>query len=265
LTKSFAGSIGFEAPSPAELFTEEVRPLKLTFLGTRGEIGIRSRLHYMHTSLEVSYLGRRVMIDCGADWVSRVEELAPDAIVLTHGHPDHAWGLKNGAPCTVYASEATWSALGTIPVDRATVQPRSPLKIHGITFEAFLVEHSIRAPAVGYRVIAGRSAIFYVPDVVYIYEVQEALQGIQIYVGDGASVRRPLVRKRGQSLVGHAAVRTQLGWCRRAGVTRVLITHCGTEIVSADPDAMNKIVHDLAQEQNIGAQIATDGMKVVLP
>jgi ribonuclease BN (tRNA processing enzyme) len=145
------------------------------------------------------------------------------------------------------------------------VQPRAALEIRGITFEAFPVEHSTRAPAVGYRIAAGRSTIFYVPDVVYIYEVQAALAGIQIYVGDGASVRRPLVRKRGESLVGHASVRTQLGWCRRAGVTKVLITHCGSEIVRADSETVNKIVHHMAEEQGIDAQIAVDGLEVVLP
>ena len=35
------------------------------------------------------------MIDCGLDWLGKFEKLQPDAIVLTHAHPDHAWGLKN--------------------------------------------------------------------------------------------------------------------------------------------------------------------------
>ncbi len=38
--------------------------MKLMFLGTRGEIGARTRRHRMHTSLLVSYRSANVMIDC---------------------------------------------------------------------------------------------------------------------------------------------------------------------------------------------------------
>src|SRR5437870_11375912 len=81
--------------------------MKLTFLGTRGEIDTRTRRHRMHTSLLVSHGGARAMIDCGLDWLGKFERLHPSAIVLTHAHPDHAWGLKRGAPCPVYAPQKT--------------------------------------------------------------------------------------------------------------------------------------------------------------
>jgi glyoxylase-like metal-dependent hydrolase (beta-lactamase superfamily II) len=79
--------------------------VKLTFLGTRDEIDARTRRHRMHTSLLVSYRGANVMIDCGLDWLGKLKRVGPCAIVLTHAHPDHAWGLKQGAPCPVYATE----------------------------------------------------------------------------------------------------------------------------------------------------------------
>ena len=71
--------------------------MKLTFVGTRGEIEARTRHHRMHTSLVVSYRGADVMIDCGLDWLGKLKRVDPNAIVLTHAHPDHAWGLKRGA------------------------------------------------------------------------------------------------------------------------------------------------------------------------
>jgi glyoxylase-like metal-dependent hydrolase (beta-lactamase superfamily II) len=75
--------------------------MQLAFLGTRGEIDERTRRHRMDTSLLVSYSGANVMIDAGLDWLGKLERVDPRAIVLTHGHPDHAWGLKRGAPCPV--------------------------------------------------------------------------------------------------------------------------------------------------------------------
>ncbi len=120
--------------------------MKLTFLGTRGEIEARTRRHRMHTSLLVSYRGARVMIDCGLDWLGKFERLHPDAIVLTHAHPDHAWELRKGAPCPVFAPEKTWRTLKHCKIDdRRLIKERAPTKICGITFQAFAVEHSILA------------------------------------------------------------------------------------------------------------------------
>src|SRR5262249_3506287 len=45
------------------------RGIELTFLGTRGEIKIRSRRHFRHSALLVRQDEARVMIDCGADLV----------------------------------------------------------------------------------------------------------------------------------------------------------------------------------------------------
>jgi phosphoribosyl 1,2-cyclic phosphodiesterase len=196
----------------------------------------------------------------------KVHQKRPEAIVLTHAHPDHAWGLKEGAPCKVYATIQTWRSLKDFPgLDRVTVQPRRPFRIHGITLEAFPVEHSTRAPAVGYRITAGRSTIFYVPDLVYIYETHEALSGIRMYVGDGASLYRPMVRNIGGALVGHTAIRTQLGWCQREGVQKALFSHCGSEIAGADSRTVNKRVSDLGLEKGIEAGIAFDGLEIILP
>jgi phosphoribosyl 1,2-cyclic phosphodiesterase len=161
-----------------------INRLHLHFLGTRGEIEVRTRQHRMHTTLLVWHRTGRVMIDCGLDWRRRVRRLRPDAIVLTHAHPDHAWGLKDGAPCPVFAPEQTWQTLQGCRVDDCRVLPlRKPERICGVTFEAFAVEHSLLAPAVGYRVSAGRACFFYVPDVVFIHERAAALKG-------GAAVHR---------------------------------------------------------------------------
>src|SRR5881394_1544407 len=138
--------------------------MKLTFLGTRGEIEARTRRHRMHSSLLVSYREGNVMIDCGLDWLGKFERLRPSAIVLTHAHPDHAWGLKNGAPCPVWATEPTWELIHKYPIkDRHVVRPRQPFEVFGLRFEAFPVEHSVRCPAVGYRISAGKRSTFYAP------------------------------------------------------------------------------------------------------
>ncbi len=66
-------------------------------MGTRGEIPLRSRRHWRYSSLLIRLADARVMIDCGADWLNRVDEIAPTAIVLTHAHRDHVARLRNGS------------------------------------------------------------------------------------------------------------------------------------------------------------------------
>jgi phosphoribosyl 1,2-cyclic phosphodiesterase len=239
--------------------------MKLTFAGTRGNIKIRTPFHSMHTSLHISYRGKTVIIDCGEDWLNSIHGLNPDAIVLTHGHPDHAWGLKNGAPCPVLATEATWEQIHHFPIEeRRVIDPRAPVKLFGLIFEAFPLIHSIRCPAVGYRVSAGKSNIFYAPDVVAIEERADALAGVKLYIGDGATTVLSMVRRTGDALVGHTPIRTQIGWCRKEGVSHAIFTHCGTEIVSGDDHAVKLQVLKLGEDKNIVAEIAHDGMELTV-
>ncbi|HYZ27281.1 MAG TPA: MBL fold metallo-hydrolase [Geminicoccaceae bacterium] len=239
--------------------------MKLTFLGTRGNIDACSPIHRRHTALLVSYHGRDVMIDCGSDWRGRLDEIAPRAVVVTHAHPDHALGLKDGTRCPVLATAEAWQEMAAWPIaHRRVVQPRRPVAIEGITFEAFPVEHSLHAPAVGYRVRAGRVGIFYGPDVVFIREREAALSGLRLFIGDGATLTRPLIRRRGEHLISHTPVRTQLTWCGEAGIRRAIITHCGSEIVTTDAAGIAAQVSAMGEQRGVEASVAHDGMTLVL-
>ena len=155
--------------------------------------------------------------------------------------------------------------MGRYPIaERAVVVPRRSLRLSGIELEAFPVEHSLRAPAVGYRIVAGRRAIFYAPDVVAVVDPEEALSGLDLYVGDGASVTRSIVRRRDGRAIGHASIRVQLEWCASAAVPRAFFTHCGSEIVKADARGMAARVRALGLEHGIDARIARDGLRLTL-
>lgn len=239
--------------------------MKLTFLGTRGNIEAANRRHRRHSSLLVAYYGRSVMVDCGDDWSGDIESVGPDAIAVTHGHPDHAGGLRHGAPCPVLAPKRVRDGMpGTVDVERREMPPGRRVEIEGIGFEAFPVEHSLRAPAVGYRISAGRVAVFYVPDVVHIPDRAEAMGGCRLYIGDGATVTRSMIRKADDSPIGHVPVRTQLTWCADEGVPRAILTHCGSGIVAGDERVLGPKIDRLARERGVQARIAHDGMEVVL-
>ena len=243
--------------------------MKLVFLGTRGYIKPKSTRHYMHTAALVAYRRGKVMIDCGESWLGTFSQLKPRAIVITHSHPDHAFGLKEGSPCPVYATAEAWKVMNRFPVPREfrrVVEPYRPQRIAGITFEAFPVVHSVIAPAVGYRISAGRAALFYVPDVARIPARSRALSGIRTYIGDGATITRSLLRheSRGGTLIGHASIETQLGWCKRERVGKMIVTHCGSAIVAGDEENVGTVLQRLAGKYEVTIEVAYDGMDIAL-
>jgi phosphoribosyl 1,2-cyclic phosphodiesterase len=234
--------------------------LKLTFLGTRGEIKIRSRRHRRHSALLVEHKNARIMIDCGADWLGRLHTIVPTAIVLTHAHVDHAGGLIHGAPCPVYATRETQRLLKRWPIhDRRQITLARVVTIGGVRLKPYRVEHSIHAPAVGYRVSAKAGTFFYLPDVARLPSAATALRGVDTYIGDGATLRRSMVRAKRGILIGHASIATQLEWCADAHVRRAVFTHCGSAIVRGNARALETMVRNLGRMHGIDARLASDG------
>jgi phosphoribosyl 1,2-cyclic phosphodiesterase len=209
------------------------------------------------------------MIDCGESWIGKITNLKLYAIVITHSHPDHAFGLKLGSPCPVYATAEAWKKMRKFPIPkefRRVLTPRGSKRIGGISFEAFQVVHSVRAPAVGYRISAGKVVVFYVPDVVQISNRARAFSGIRAYIGDGATITRPLIRrdKRSGQLIGHASIETQLRWCRKERVPEMIVTHCGSAIVRGNQRDTQRKLQSLGQKYGVRVKIAHDEMNLML-
>lgn len=191
---------------------------------------MRRRRHRMHTSLLLSYRRARVMIDASLDWMGKLKRLDPNAIVLTHAHPDHAWGLKQGALCPVCATKKTWKELRDYPLkDRHVIKERTPTKICGITFEAFPVEHSIPSPAVGYRLSAGRTCIFYAPRSHLRPRAQCSAKWRANLHWRWRHGHALVYSQTRQSVNRSFACSNTTDLCEKEGVPRAIITHCGSK------------------------------------
>jgi phosphoribosyl 1,2-cyclic phosphodiesterase len=151
----------------------------------------------------------------------------------------------------VYAPERAWVGRKGLNLTRRTLPLREPLAIGDCTFEAFPVVHSVRAPAVGYRVTTPVGSFFYVPDVVRIEDEREALSGIGLYIGDGSTLRRPILRFQEDSPVGHTSIAEQIEWCSHCGVRRAIFTHCGSQIVRGDERRLGPELRRLGRERGV--------------
>jgi len=104
-----------------------------------------------------------------------------------------------------------------------------------------------------------------VPDVAGLPNASDALRKVNVYIGDGATIQRSMVRHKGGTLIGHAPITVQLGWCKKAGVRHAIFTHCGSPIVRGETRMLNASVQGLGREHSIDARLACDGDRLFFP
>jgi phosphoribosyl 1,2-cyclic phosphodiesterase len=236
--------------------------MTLTFLGTRSSTERFNDRHRRHSALLLEGPEGRIMIDCGGDWLEDLNRLAPDALLLTHAHPDHSDGLQRGAPCPVHATASVWQRIAAFPIaERRLVEPGRPMTVGGLSLEAVPVHHSLRAPTVAYRIETSSGAIFYAPDVAALTDPAAVLQGCILYIGDGAALDADLLRYEENRPCGHAPLPEQLRWCRAAGIRKMIVSHCGDAIIE-DESAVACKLAATAAGQGIELTIARDGLRL---
>ena len=242
-------------PSPSPRANLKLNMAKLIFLGTKGEIEEETEQHCFHSSLLVESQGARLLIDYGLLHRYALEEIAPDAILITHAHPDHYSWLKQDVQSTVpvYLTQETLDYGKFKPQNSHLIIPMDKFKVGVFECTAYRVIHSIRCPAVGWKLDFEGKTMVYNSDLVDIVEKDAVLTGVDYYIGDGSAVKANLVRRRGDVIFGHTRVITQIHWCEKFGIKYIIFTHLGRET--------------LREEQNFKAEhseatFAYDGLEM---
>jgi ribonuclease BN (tRNA processing enzyme) len=240
--------------------------VRLHFYGTKGYVEEESPTHAGHSAFTIEHGGYRLLCDFGLNRRDLLPEIAPDAVYISHAHPDHAWGLSLGTDAPVYASAITHEILKEFPLSRrVTLTPEAEVKVGPFRLAIFPVVHSVRCPGVAARISAGKRTILYSGDIISFEEPDRALPGADLYVGDGSTLTGSLVRRHvGGALMGHTTVRAQLGWLGRHGIPRAIFSHFGKGPIEMGDGLLVKKLEELATEKAAGCHVraATDGLDI---
>jgi ribonuclease BN (tRNA processing enzyme) len=231
--------------------------IKLVFLGTKGEIEESAPEHKYHSSLLIISNGAKLLIDYGELRKYSLDEIRPDAILITHAHPDHyAWlneDIKTDIP--VYLTQETLDYGKFSPGNAREIEPGKEFETGPFKCFDYRVIHSIRCPAVGYKIsITGRTLI-YNSDLVDIVDKEKVLEGVDYYIGDGSAIRANLVRRRGDQLFGHTRILTQIHWCQKHSISHIIFTHLGKETIEREEEF---------RAEHPEAVLAYDGMELMI-
>lgn len=235
-------------------------PLTLTFLGSGTSTGVPAvgcdcavchssdpKDKRLRASVLLQYDGRNVVIDTGTDFrqqALRVGLKTLDAVLFTHAHADHIFGLDDIRPYNfmtrravpVYADATTWEGLrrvyhyvfapspyGGVPL----VEPHvitGPFELFGRRFEPFEVIHG-RLPVVAFRF--GCAA--YVTDCNEIPDATvDGLRDLDVLVIDGL---------RFSDHNTHLTIPKALRYIDRIRPRRAILTHMNHEVRHATVDA----------------------------
>jgi ribonuclease BN (tRNA processing enzyme) len=245
--------------------------VRLHFHGTKGYVEGKSRAHSGHSAFTIESSGFRLLCDYGQNRKGRLAKIAPDAVFVSHGHPDHAWGLAEGTSLPVLASRVTHELLAEYPLEsRVVVEPRTEVSVGPFGLTTFPVVHSIRCPGVAVRIETPEGVLVYSGDLVSFESAEEAsraLSGALLYVGDGSTLTGSLVRRHPSgALLGHTTVRAQLGWLASAGVAKAVFSHFGEEPIAMGDRDLRSALEDLARTKAPGCEVfaARDGWTLEL-
>lgn len=236
----------------------------LRFPGTRGEIEESSRRHTYNASLVVQTPKASVLIDFGEKYDPALEDVLNgfDALLITHAHPDHyIWTKKDASmvKIPVYLTRETFDYSKNKPRKYRIIDAGKSFSVQDLHITAHKVLHSFRCPAVCYK-MKGLKQIVYAPDLIDTQEdKQKVLAGTDVLIADGSSLNINMVRRRNGKLFGHTQVKTMIGWCKKYRIPRLIITHCGKQIVTMDRDLLSKKIMEYSQDE-IDVAIAVDGL-----
>lgn len=231
--------------------------MRIRILGTRGEIEQTAPYHSRHSGILID---DRLLVDCGE---REFLDLAPQAVLLTHLHPDHAYFVRAGAErppaaIPIYAPEP-YKDHGLRVLD-------GPATIAGCAVRPVPAHHSLKVRSQAYVIARGRAKILYTGDVAWINkDCHPFFEGLDLVITEASYVRKGglIIRDKATGRIyGHTGV-PDLVRLFKDFCPRIVLVHFGgwfyENIVRARAS-----LRELGRANGVRVEASRDGQEIVL-
>jgi ribonuclease BN (tRNA processing enzyme) len=230
--------------------------MKITILGTRGEIEESARLHSKHSGVLID---NRLLLDCGEPVFLKHN---PSHILITHLHPDHAFFVRSGdfeqIDTPIYAPEK----YKTLPI---TVK-QSSFTIGGYKITPIPTLHSAKVKSNAYVIEHGQKKILYTGDMIWIEKkYHKLLYNFDLVITEASHMRKGgLVRrdKKTGAIYGHTGVPNLIALFKQYTHT-IVLTHFGAWFYH-DIKAARKEIQALARQNEVEIIVGYDGLQLTI-
>lgn len=233
--------------------------MKITMLGTRGEIEESALYHSKHSGVLIDDM---LLLDCGEESFLKYK---PKAILITHLHPDHAFFVRRGYAFDFeLLKDIDWYAPETYK-DQGIVLKKS-IVIAGYTITPIPTLHSLHVKSQAYSIQKNGKKIIYTGDMLWIeHQYHHLLTHTDLVITEASYIRTGgLVIKDKVTgvLYGHTGIPNLIALFKK-DTQKILLGHFGAWFYK-DMKKAHKKLQDLAHENGIEIIVGYDGLEVKL-
>jgi len=229
--------------------------MDIKILGTRGEVEHSAPYHSRHSGVLID---KTILIDLGEP---EYLEYEPEAILITHLHPDHAYFVRSknesfSKDIPVYAPEKSINSKLEVLDSEKTIA--------GYTIHPIPTHHSLKVKSQAYRIEKNSLKILYTGDMIWINkDYHNLFNGLDLVITEGSYLRKGgLVRKDKKTgkIYGHAGI-PDLIKLFRDYCSHIVLIHFGSWFYKDVQKAREKI-EELADQNGISITTGYDNMKI---
>ena len=230
--------------------------MHIKILGTRGEIKESAPYHSQHSGMLLDDL---LMFDCGEPSFLKYK---PEAIFITHLHPDHAFFVRRGYIMNWDILTMPWYAPETFR--KRGIALHNPLVIEGYEITPIPTIHSTKVLSQAYSIVKNGKKIVYTGDMIWIEkQYHHLLEGSDLIITEASYMRKGgLVRKHAVTgaLYGHTGVPNLIHLFQHY-TKKMLFMHFGAWFYK-DMKKAHQQFHALAHEHGIEIIVGYDGLEL---
>ncbi len=224
--------------------------MKITILGTRGQIEPSAPYHSKKSGVLID---DTILLDCGDE---RFLAYQPQALLITHLHPDHAFFVDKDdppkLPCPVYAPELYEAVPITVP--------DNPFLIKDYKITPIPTVHSAKVVSTAYLIEHNDISVLYTGDLITIDKKYHRLfRDLSCVITEASFIRKGgLIRKQS----GHTGLSDLIELFKQYTDTIILV-HFGSWFYKDMPQARRKI-KQLARDNQVDIIVGYDGLEIEL-